>query len=444
MLMNEVLMRKRYAFWKTPAGKPYAGNDGKHAPTQLLGVMGKSATLNAEGNIQWNNFGVLRLEAAIKAAVVILDPVGDELNETDSWMIVRNAIQSGIREAGGGKPLAPSRVSSLADDHAAAYFRQDKSPYVFLTSLSIKSFPCKSLTLNGCAISPLRKRGSRYPMPEVANHQEPQYERHIRSSKYLLIRVSTSGRTIYEATEKALSTVNFLRGIWNFSATYGHWSITFSSNVSDPLGVIHGGPIHTLHRPDGKLVDDICWCDPDFNGDKPLFQPEDGWKTIESNRRAFMIRMRTLPYRKDLENIIIRYASALDKANLHIAFLHLWSLLEKMTDTIGANYDETVRRAAWGWSERELVIEILNSLRLRRNQYVHSASVAEDHDQATYLMKQFLEPHLLRLMNNELAVESLEEYGRYLSLPSDIPTLQKQKRRLDHALRTLKKWERQS
>ena len=122
----------------------------------------------------------------------------------------------------------------------------------------------------------------------------------------------------------------------------------------------------------------------------------------------------------------------------------MWGLLEKMTDTVGANYDETIRRAVWVYKDRSYAKEALEGVRLRRNQFVHAAKSAEERDQFLYLIKSFVDPHLLYLLRNDVAVGALEEYGAHLSLPIEPEVLEKQRRQRSHALRLIRKWSRPS
>jgi hypothetical protein len=78
---------------------------------------------------------------------------------------------------------------------------------------------------------------------------------------------------------------------------------------------------------------------------------------------------------------------------------------------------------------------LLESLRCRRNQLVHSARSAEERDQIAYLVKSFVDPHLLSLIRNDFDVQSLQEYGEFLGLPRDVAILEKRQRHLKQALR---------
>src|SRR5262249_49148174 len=205
---------------------------------------------------------------------------------------------------------------------------------------------------------------------------------------------------------------------------------------------VHLGPVHTLHLLDGApATEEMYWYDPQFSQEQKLFKNDSRWVKIEKNRRKAMPRLVTLPYRRDIVSLILRYVEALDQVNPDIGLLEMWSLLERMTDTIGANYDETIKRATWIYvdQERGLVKEMLESLRNYRNQYVHAARGSEDADQTAHLVKSFVDPHLMRLIFNAFKVKSVDEYGEALSLPTDVAVLEQRFRRLGMALRGKRK-----
>jgi hypothetical protein len=161
------------------------------------------------------------------------------------------------------------------------------------------------------------------------------------------------------------------------------------------------------------------------------------WPRIEKLRRSAVRRVAGVEYQQDLEDLLIRYASALDQPNPDVAFLQMWSILEKMTDTVGDNYDETIKRAVSLYSKdkRAMMRDILELLRLRRNQYVHSAESGMQSEQLAYAIKSIIDPHFLKLISNPFKVRSLEEYGAFLALPTDLTTLDERRRRIVQAIR---------
>jgi hypothetical protein len=182
------------------------------------------------------------------------------------------------------------------------------------------------------------------------------------------------------------------------------------------------------------------WYDPDFTEDQPIYKPANGWWVdIEKKRRLAMRCLAALEYKNDLIAILIRYVNALDQPNTDIAFLQMWSILEKITDTIGGKYDETIERTLWPFQGQDRFVSknILESLRYRRNQYVHSGKADQECDQIAYMIKSFVDPHLFMLISNRLNVHSLEEYGNFLALPSNITILKERRQILTQALRVL-------
>lgn len=259
----------------------------------------------------------------------------------------------------------------------------------------------------------------------------------LKSSSNKLVLVKTSGRSVYDAVDRAFYALNLLCGLWSLFSTYGSWSFSFGTR-QEPIGSIHTGPLHSLHRLNGELATDICWYDRASLVDNRLFKPQAGWQKIEGYRRWAMKRFHLLPFRKDVENLIVRYSIAMDQTDIDAAFLQMWSILEKITNTVGANYDETVRKAIWLYDDRQTAREFLECARLRRNLLVHSARSTEMPEQAAFLVESFVDPHLLRLVRNDFGISSLEEYGQHLSLPSDLPTLKREMKWIGKAIRIIR------
>ena len=436
-------MVKRYTFFRMPSGKPYRGTDGKFIPNHLLSEIGTTATLNSEGSVQWANINITKFRVSLRSAIIVLDPSGEDLNESDSWNIVWEALIAILKRAP-GKPVDPTVLTLESDKLAAAFFRKPLMKYVLISSLSITDLPAKTMRVWGCTVSSLESRVKQFPLPNIlSSHMlASPFSDHLKSSRYRLVKVSTEGRSIQSATDNALNSLNLLRGLWSLFATYGSWTMRFGSPPRKPIGVIHTGPIHTLHFTDGRPVnDDLYWYEPSYTQEQELFKSSNRWEQIEKDRRWAMRKLTVLDYRSDLKALLIRYAVALDQPDMEAAFLLMWSILEKITNTIGTNYDEMIKRTIWSYTsaDRPLAQDILESIRHRRNQYVHSGKTGEYSDQAAYLIKSFVDPHLLKLISNPFKIRILEEYGEFLALPTNVATLEQRRRKLSQALRVLNK-----
>jgi len=435
-------MSKRYAYYRMPNGNPNKNNETKYVPERVLAEIGETATIKEDNSMSWPAFSFQKLRITLEPCIVILDADGNELNDTDAWQIIWQAIKASVKSSP-GKPIVSSTLLHSIDVLAADFFRKIPNKYLLLTSLSIGDLPAKRIKMLGCEISSLKTRGRKFPLPEILDRLEKgcPLSKHIGASEYRLVKITTNGRTKNEAVDNALRSLALLRGLWSLYATYGSWSMRFgNSPTRRPIGVIHSGPIHTLHLTSGALADDnLYWYEPDFIEEQPIFQPPKGWQALDKKRQWAVRQLTKLEYRQDVEALLIRYVDALDQSNPSVALLKMWGLLEKITNTIGSNYDETIERVVWLFSgnDRILAKNMLQSLRLRRNQYVHFGNSGHETDQAMYMIKYFVDPHLWRLIANPLMVKSIAEYGEILSLPANKSTLEERQRRLKIALQFL-------
>ncbi len=427
----------QFVFFRDSTGKAAKRGDGKHVPTHMLANMGKSSVLQEGGTVVWK--GWFHQHDALFTSFVVLDADQVELNDRDTKGIIWKALQDVAKRAP-GKPLNAQDVLKAADYHAAAFFRQTPNKYILVASLSIRTFPAKKITIRRCEITPLARREPRYPLPKVLGsvmHRD-HFADHLKSSRYQLVRVATTGRTVFEGVGNALAGLNLLRALWSFGATRGRHTMRLGSGPRKPIGVIHTGPVYTLHNLDGSAAnDEYYWFDPDYTRDQDLFRDDGNWAKLEADRRWALRKIDTLPYGKDLEEILLRYIAALDQANPNVAFLQLWGILEKITNTVGAKYDETICRACWvfGKSYRKVMKETLESLRHYRNRYVHAGNTGHESEEVTYRIKSFVDPHIARLLNNVFRVNNLQEYGEFLGYPTNIETLEKMRTWSMRALR---------
>lgn len=433
-----------HVFFRDSTGQAYLRNDGKHTPTNLLSTMGKLSFLDGD-HVAWKIWP--HQYDALFSSFITLDRDRDELNVYDSKEIIWKALGD-VAKTAPGKPLDATAVLKAGNHHAAAFFRQPFTNYSLVTSLSVNSLPAKRITVRGSVITSLSTRGKRYPLPKVLESESHRHRfaEHLNSSSYQLIRVCTKGRSIFEGVRRALDDLNLLRALWSLVATLGRWTTRFAGRPRRPIGVIHTGPVYTLHNMDGSAAnDDYYWFDPDYTADLELFMQDHRWPQIERDRRWALKQMSRLPYGKELEELFARYVAALDQPNPNVAFLQLWSILEKLTDTVGAQYDKTIERSCWVYSKRDRPVmkETLDALRHHRNRYVHSGSAGQETEEITNLIKSFVDPHLVRLLNNNFKVHNFREYGEFLSYPTDIKTLERRLAWTSQALRVAREDESQ-
>ncbi|MBD3672775.1 MAG: hypothetical protein HUJ26_04540 [Planctomycetaceae bacterium] len=432
-------MAKRYAFWRSPSGSPHTKDDGKFAPTVLLSKIGEATSLNCGKIVRSGLRTVLasmQYEVAISSLLSIIGPEDKELNETDTRKIVSEAIKAVVKKQGGAKPISAAEFIANANRQAADFFRQPTKDFALITSLNLKEFPARSVEIEGCRISALKNR-SRFPMPDALAKQlnAALFKEHVNSTEYLTVKVKTYGRSVHEATDTGLNALNLLRGLWNLFDTYGTTKVRLGGTRQKSIAVITTGPVHTLHQLDGKPAVDVYWYEPTYSEDSSLYQPKRGWKELEKDRKWATRRFKKHPFAAEVKNLVIRYSEALDQTNLDVAFLQMWSMLEKITNTIGGKYDQTIRRATWIFNDDKVPKELLEFLRMRRNQFVHAARASDDTEQIAYMMKRLIDPHLDLLIANSYQVQSLREYGEFLGLPKNLSALEARRDQINVAIR---------
>jgi hypothetical protein len=274
-------MSKRYVFWRGPDGS--ASNKLEHAPIAVLKKCGLQITLTPENGVQWALTGpVPRGMVVIRNMAVVVDSDGHEINEHDAWDIVRGGIVDVVRESGGKKPLDPDRVLHFADARAAELLRRPLKSYILLSSLSVKTFPVSRMKVGECDILPIRSRRG-FVLPSNPNLRKgSQFFDRVLASKYQLVSVTVVGRTTYEAYFNAMNALDVLRGIWTVFVDYRPNPFSLLSVRSPKPGIVHNGPLQTLHHLDGtSALDNSYWYDPAYYEDYELFELREGWGKVD-------------------------------------------------------------------------------------------------------------------------------------------------------------------
>ncbi len=413
----------KYAYWRRPDTRPHKADDDSHAPTALLEEIGMKATVHPDGSISWPMTNMLEMELAAESSITVLQPDGAELNEMDSNALVDEAIHQLIRLGGGHKPINPKKLLDLVNRNAKSFFNRPMEERLLVTSLSVEKCDAFPIEVFGSQINAADRRKFPFPPPLLAR---PSFvSPHVKSTKYAVVSVNTKEITLHQAFDRGMTAINCLRGVWNLLATFCgsgmSWSVVPQRKW---IGEIHVGPVHAFYNADGATLTDWYWYEPDYVEDGKLFKPKKGWHEFEVDRKWIFDKVEASPFKTDLIRLFARYAIALDQSNLDVSFLMLWSLLEKITNTVGANYDETIKRAIWPFSDRAVSQQLLNQMRMRRNQFVHSAVSSSARDQLCYITKSFVDNHLELLVQNPYSVNSLQEYGEFLALPHDTGRLE--------------------
>lgn len=321
-----------------------------------------------------------------------------------------------------------------------SYLAARLEPYVLVTSVSlppaaeVPRFHVYGTTITFPRSLPLALQRHRYELVETTKLQllaDP-------PSRYLNVRVHTRGRSSYSAAELALRTLDEIRGMWNLDVNRRVlWAS--SSGRLRPVNRIVLGPIHSLHRPSGKLADGGHLYEPLYHGELPLYSRREDIEGILTFTLRIRRWIRQIPYRQDFSSWFVRYARAFDEVDRITSFIKLWSLLEDLTITGEREpHALTVERGSFVFRDRAYHRGILDQLREARNYFVHEGGTREDTERLLYQLKRYVEVLLLFHVSHGKRFGSKENVRDFLSLPSDKNMLTKRAELINFAQQFLK------
>ena len=250
--------------------------------------------------------------------------------------------------------------------------------------------------------------------------------------RYLYVKVGTSGRSIEDAAQSALDSIDVLRGIWNLGLnrmTAGR----MSSGKRSPVNALTLGPLHSVHTKDGGLATDMWWYDPNYRG--PIQPMSDRTKIGKMLKYASSFRrlLSRNPYREFVEVALQRYVHSLDQYDWEDSFVRLWSTLEWLTGAQNVTYKTIVKRASFMFDDYEYSREVLSRLAELRNEIVHAGKNNDQIETKLFLVKRFVEPLIEFHARGRFG--SPQEAFDFLDHPPDPKQLRREIRALRAALR---------
>jgi len=75
---------------------------------------------------------------------------------------------------------------------------------------------------------------------------------HLHGVIIFTFKVHVLEKTIFEAAERALDTLDLIRGAWNYYYNRGRGFRITTGGKRTPVNAIVTGPFHTLHKPNGR------------------------------------------------------------------------------------------------------------------------------------------------------------------------------------------------
>ena len=393
--------------------------------------METARSVKSDGQVQFSGMDILIVPAQLESIVELNPLVTQEDKHTIVWRAIRNAGKK--RALSSGSVIKEIRV--LEKEYLSA--REEK--FILVSTLSINSqrhkLPNMQIDCNRITFS--LNTAKTFITHIVENHN---IKLHLRGNRmpndYTWAMTTVSAKSIHSATQKALRSLNLFRGQLNYSINYRTRTFSYGKK-QQPVNKIRYGPIHTLHKPNGKLVDDVFWYEEEsFDLAKAYHNNIAGnFDRIITALFDYRKQLRKSKIKDILEDAILLYNAALDSYSFGTAFIKLWATLELLTGTGRDNYSITVKRTAFIYKDVGAEKDHLNILRDCRNNIVHKGYMEGQKEILLYDLKLYVE-HLISFLLWK--TQSLKNFGEVKQLMDSCPDkngLIKSKKELEKKLK---------
>jgi len=381
-------------------------------PDPLIRRMEATRSVKDDGQVQFSGMDIITVPARLEN-IVELNPL---VTQQDKHIIVWSAIRNAGKKGALSSDTVIEEIKKLEKD----YLSKREQKFILISTLSINSqkYKLPNLQIDGNRIT-FSPKSAKYFIKHIAQNQYIKW--HIRENKipndYTWVKTTVSAKGIHNAVQKALRALSLFRGELNYLINYGTHSFS-SGSKPKPINKIRYGPIHTLHKPDGKLVDDIFWYEEDCFELAKAYNIAGLFDKIMNSLSGFRKQLCRSKIKDILENAILLYNAALDSHSFDTAFIKLWATLELLTGTGRDRYDITVKRTAFIFKDAEAIKGHLNILKDCRNNIVHKGYMEGQKEILLNDLKLYVEQLIGFFLWN---VKGLKNFGEIKQLLDSCP-----------------------
>ena len=298
---------------------------GEVDPNLLLKKLQSLVTLNPDGSYTWH-FEQRDIELALHSLI----KYSKVLSEHDQIGLVKKAISEVIHKC----LFNQKDFLEIVTIYEKEFSKLDRREFVVITSANItfngsriiRKF--KDSLINIRKIIPNKMRAVYLEKWEESKHS-------IRAEfpkKYASILIKVYAKTEFEAFDKAIYNLNYIRSIWNLY--YNHCRIrrmTLGSKSSGRINKINNGPLFTIHQSDGSIAGNTWLIEDTYRGVEELINLSRE-KNIFQFERIIKSKIERSSYKEKLVKILTNYNEALDIHETSASFIRLWQVFEELTD----------------------------------------------------------------------------------------------------------------
>lgn len=335
--------------------------------------------------------------------------------------IVRNGIKKFIKKTVRNGETLKRAIKAAENEFRAKPYKK----FLLLSTISFKHFHgLKSLRFDGTTVKFYKALPSKYQYEKIKNLVIGFFNNPY-PSDYTIVECHVVARSFFEAIDKSFKTIDFIRGLWNFSMNFRNINRIYSGKLK-PINLIRLGPVHTLHHPNGKLALENFWYEIDCHIESANTLSIKQWAQINRAFNFLRKNYNKIIFKDEITEVFIRYVRALDSVDYESSYLKLWSLLEFLTNTQKMHYDKTIARTLFFYRDDIHSKEILEHLRFLRNKMIHIGESRSKMDPVIFQLKRFVEGIIIFLVNSKDYFNDLGEVGYFMDLSTDYNLLKKE------------------
>ena len=151
-------------------------------------------------------------------------------------------------------------------------------------------------------------------------------------------------------------------------------------------------------------------------------------KRVRQNTLSLQARIRNSAISEEILMALRILARAIDQPDLHNAYTGLWSVLEYLTCSEHKGYGPTVERAAKLFNQHEIVRQILEHHRTRRNQIIHRHRQFDKIEADAYNLYSIVQSVLQQVIKLSGKFLSRNELELFFEKPYSVDDLRTEKR----------------
>jgi len=352
------------------------------------------------GNISFSGFEYEEYSAVLESMI--------KFKEDIPIFMKRKIIREGIRNSGLSGKITEGSLLKYISISENEYLSKFNRPYILSTYLNIHN----SLKLQNISLPEAYITFSSY-LPQKYRLERDKLENlskkiitYCTPSNSIAVRVRVNAKDEYEAANRALDNIDYIRSIINFVIT-SRFRLSFGGSPK-PVNEIFLGPVHILHYPNGRRASETFWYQKDYVSTTAI-RLNNKIDDLKIELRYIRNKLKNLGYFNENKDLLLTYVRALDYPDYNTAFIFLWGILERLTYTKNLPYKFTIKRAASLFEEYNYHLQVLNHLREYRNSVIHSGKAYNDIEPYIFQLKRYIDQLFMFLIVNRFSFNSIQD-----------------------------------